>query len=165
MQSDLAALTRFDVVLWFLRVQLWLSVIFLLSSFIQPFLFVVPLLSLQNLVAFGIPVLVLLLFPKILAASAVGRSAPEPITSVSDLRPLVLRCVGLFLFIQNLGGAVMYSLFILYTLVASASSMWFFSSSISVSSMRFQIVSTAVRFLLGFFLAFGPAIRGNFRAR
>ena len=167
MQSEFTPpLTRLDAVLWFLRVQMWVSVIALILAFIQPYPLSFSLGSiLQNGIGNGISVLVLLIFPGVLANSALGTSAREPLNSLLGLRSLVIRCVGLSLFVGNLGWAFIYSAYVLYSLVPNVSSAWAFGSGVGLSYMRFQIGVTALRFILGFFLAFGPAIRDNFRAR
>lgn len=165
MQSEFSSpLTRFDAVLWFLRVQLWFCLVGLVLSVVQPYSLLSWGTLLQNCVSGGLPVLALLLFPTALANSALGESARDPVTSLDDLRSLVLRCVGLALFVGVLGWAFIGSGYILYSLVPRVSSAWVFGSGIMLTYMRAQIAGTAVRFILGFFLAFGPAIRDNFRA-
>ena len=165
MQSEFSApLTRLDVVQWFLRVQLWVSIFSLILSFVSPYALFSGL-SLQILVDGGLPVLVLLLFPTILANSVLGASACETVTSLHDVRSLAGRCVGLALLIGILGWAVLYSGGILYDLATGRSSASLFGSGTSSTYMHSQIIAVAMRFFLGFFLAFGPAIRDYFRGQ
>ena len=165
----LPPLTRFDAVMWFLRVQLWLSVVALALSLIQPVGFIG--LGLQSLVSWGLPILVLAAFPSVLASGVLGWSGRDPVNS-GDLRFLVGRCVGLALFVGSLGRVVGYSLWLLYGLVSQLAGRGTVSLGLgglglglAGSFVMVQIISTAVSFLLGFFLAFGPAIREGFRAR
>lgn len=162
----LPALTRFDAVMWFLRVQLWLSVVTLVVTLalflVQPLRFIA--LGLQNLVFWGLPILVLAAFPSVLASGVLGQTGRDPVNS-GDLRFLVGRCVGLALFVGSLGRVVGYSLWLLYGLVSQLAGRGTFSLGFAPSFMMVQIISTAASFFLGFFLAFGPAIRDAFRAR
>ena len=165
MQSEsLLPLTRLDIMLWFLRVQLWVSGIALASSLVQDV--VGSRVSvLRDLVGYGIPVVALALFPRVLATSALGDSVRESVTSPRLPRTLVFRGVGLTLFVQTLGWTISYSLLFVYNLLPFASSGWSLGSGITRFYQLFAIANTASQFLLGFFLAFGPAIRDNFRER
>lgn len=160
---SLPPLTRFDAVMWFLRVHLWLSLVAFLLSLFQPFMLITWSQVLLNAVLAGVPVLLLALFPSILASSALGRMAREPVSG--DLRFLTGRCVGLTLFVNSLGRAALYSILLLYSFVPKVSSAWVFGSGVAHSFTIIQIVTSAISFSLGFALAFGPAIRDSFRAR
>ena len=163
MQSELSApLTRLDAMLWFLRVQLWVSGVALASSLSRD---VVDsrVSILRDLVGYGIPVVALAIFPRVLANSALAHSARERVTSPSPPRTLVLRGVGLTLFVQTLGWTIIYSLLFVYNLLPFVSSGWSLGSGITRFYQLFAMANTASQFLLGFFLAFGPAIRDHFR--
>ncbi|RYX81866.1 hypothetical protein EON83_22180 [bacterium] len=160
MQSEFSPpLTRHDAVLWFLRVQLWLSVLLLIQGAFVPYGFFVGI-FLQSLVAYGVPILVLSLFPRVLASAMLGDSARDPLT-FHDFQSLVWRCVGVALFTGALGRAVISFFVIAEALIVRRS----LTPSITYSYIGLQFVGTMFALVLGFFLAFGPSIRDNFRAR
>lgn len=175
MHSESApSLTRFDVVLAFLRAQLWISVVALFVGGITSLSYVwsgfgAGFISLRVIGLALIPVILLILFPSLLAGNALGRTARAPVASFSDLRPLIGRCTGLFLFVQSLGHLVILTGLFLYSSATQPSgSLWrtLFGSAppgrymwVSMAQLTIPLLSV----LIGFFLAFGPAIRDNFR--
>ncbi len=163
MQSELSPrLTQLDAVLWFLRVQLWLSVVYLVSGSASPYggrFGILSFISVSNLIISGIPIFILWLFPRPLAFASLGVSAHDPLT----LRPLLGRCIGLSLFVRSLGNAVLLSLG-LANMLYSRGSVGFGGGYSSLFFLS-PLIGTVLSFFLGFFLAFGPAILDNFRAR
>ncbi|BCM90213.1 hypothetical protein IAD21_02064 [Abditibacteriota bacterium] len=162
MQSEFSPpSTQLDAVLWFLRVQMWLSVVYLVSGFVSPYGYggFMGLLSLQNLIISGIPILILWLFPRPLAFASMGARARDPLV----LRHLLGRCIGLSLFVRSLGNAVLLSIGLAEAFFSRGS---FSLGGGYVSPFYFSsLIGTVVSFFLGFALAFGPAIRDNFRSR
>ena len=157
-------ITRLDAVLWFLRVQLWLSVVALITGLFTPWGFFLGL-GLQNLTNFGLPILVLSLFPRILASAMLGHSTHEELSALTGLRPLVGRCVGAALFVGSLGRAATLTLSFGYEFFTRGN---VGTGPVGIPRSYFflpQLSIVAVPFFLGFVLAFGPAIRDNFRAR
>ena len=162
MKSDFSPpLTRLDAILWFLRVQLWLSVVALLQGFLMPYGLFWGV-TLQNLFSSGLPILILALFPRVVALAMLGQSAREELTSLHELRPLVGRCVGITLLVGSLGRAVMLSLAIAEAVISRGS---FSLSGPTPNIFSAQILPVTLSFFLGFVLAFGPAIRDGLRAR
>ncbi len=157
MQQFSPPVTRLDAVLWFLRVQLWLSVVAFVTGLITFSGFFVNL-GLQSLVNFGLPILILSLFPRVLASAVLGSSAREPL----DFRALLGRCVGLSLFVGSLGRAIALTFTLGYNVLNGAP---VFGSGFSSGFLLSQSITTALSFLLGFALAFGPAIRDGLRGR
>ncbi len=95
MRSEFAALvSRLDVVLWFLRVQLWLSLATLLTGFPSPYGYGLGL-NQQYLLVWVLPILILLVFPRALASAMLGQSAREELSLLPGLSSLVGGCVGL----------------------------------------------------------------------
>lgn len=177
MQSQISpSLTRFDVLMAFLRIHLWVALMSLFLSVISGTSY---LWGGVNLGLFGfpqlgltlVPVFVLWAFPSLLANNALAQTARDPLSSLTELRPLVGRCAGLFLFVQSLGQVVFFSLLLLYNLATSSggsTSSSLFGSAFSGRYMWLgvgQFVGPLVSFLIGFIFAFGPAIRDNFRSR
>jgi len=147
-------------VLWFLRVQLWLTVLqlvagltFLAGSLGTAF-------SLSNHSYYVLPLLILTLFPRMLAAAMLGAKTRGVVTRLEELRPLVLRCAGAALFVHGIGSVVLSTVSLGYT----------YFDMRGVSPARpilpyhiWQLIGSCVTFVLGFLLAFGPVIRENFR--
>jgi len=167
----LPPLTRFDAVMWFLRVQLWVTLVVALTNsltaaivFLPPFLIPVGHGSLFLFVREGIfsyiPCLVLLIFPSTLTSSALGDSARDPLASSRDWKFLVACCVGLAAFIGSLGRVVSLPFSVAYNLSRGVS--W--STVLSTVSLYFS-TGPVLSFFLGFVLAFGPAIRDSLRPR
>lgn len=155
-------LTRLDAVLWFLRVQLWVSVVYFVSSLVTPFVGFGALISWQTLCGTGLPLLVYLLFSRVLAVGVLGQSARDSISTLPDFRPLMGRCVGLSLFVSSLGRVISLTFLFAYSLLTGKP---LYGSILGSSILFGQVVVAALSFFLGFFLAFGPVIRDNFRAR
>ncbi len=151
-------LTRFDVVMWFLRVQLWLLVVYLATRLFTPTGFAWPVLV-QTISALALPILVLSLFPRVLTLASLGSSAREPL----ELPTLVGRCVGLSLFVGSLGRVVTFTLGLALNGYRTGS--FFLNSGYVSMLLDMQIIGITFQFFLGFALAFGPAIRNSFRAR
>jgi len=161
MQSQFSPpLTRLDAVLWFLRVQLWLSVVNALTALVQPSIFFWSLAA-QNLLPSALAVLIFALFPRVLASAMLGSGAGAEVASLHDLRPLVGRCVGAAFFVHSLGNAVLYSGYIGYSLLTHSS---LFAPGMPSSILITRVAGTAISFFLGFALAFGPAIRDGLRS-
>jgi len=174
-------ITRFDAVMWFLRVQLWVIIANFLLSLSSSGIAFLPLLSLPSSLrpplsqvpsSFGgyiIPILVLWVFPALLASNALGETARDPISSLSGLRSLILRCAGLSLFVSSLSRVLGASVYIVINLATRGT--LFFSSSGSLGSRFIAATSLSnlgvgiIPLLLGFVLAFGPAIRDALRPR
>ncbi len=170
-QSPLSSppLTRFDAVMWFLRVQLWLlvvtgvfqlltSIVYLFSSFRSPVFLI------QFVGSHAVPILILMLFPAVLASSALGPTARDSVVSLADVKPLTGRCIGLTLFISSLGYIVLFAASVAYALATHDSSFGFGTST----SRWFQLsplIQPIISIFLGFALAFGPNIRDSFRSR
>jgi len=164
-------LTRFDAVMWFLRVQLWVSVVLAVTnSLTSAILFLPPLLIaggrgssflfLSGVIVAWIPCLVLLTFPSALTSSALGDSKRNPLISTRDWKFLIARCVGLAALIGSLGRVVFLPFDIAYDLFVGMS--W----STVLSGPRFYSnTGPFLSFILGFVLAFGPAIRDALRPR
>lgn len=170
----LPSLTRFDVVMWFLRVQMWLllvtaiarlltSVVYFFAPIGSPF-FAARLIAINT-----VPVLILLVFPAVLASSVLGSTARDCVTSVSDVKPLASRCLGLALFVGSLGQLVVFFGAVAYYLVTHNPMLGFPMPGLATGVGRLlalgQLVEPTISFFLGFALAFGPAIRDSFRAR
>jgi len=174
-------ITRSDAVMWFLRVQLWVVVANFLLSLVSSGIWFFFSLGLPS--GFGsslsrtlfgsgetvLPMLVLWVFPAMLANNALGETARDTITSLSDLRSLILRCAGLSLFVSSLTRVAWASFYVVASLVSDGSVS--FSSSGSLGS-RFMAATSlsnlatgTISLFLGFFLAFGPAIRDAVRPR
>lgn len=161
-------LTRFDVVMWFLRVQLWLSLVAFLTSSLSSIVYLLsfinsPFFWLRIIVLPLMPVLILLFFPAVLASSVLGPTSQQPVASLSDLKPLVGRCFGLMLFISSLGMIALYSGTMFYAL-ATASPTSVLGTGFTRSMALSQFIGPTICFFLGFALAFGPNIRDSFRA-
>lgn len=167
-------LTRFDVVMWFLRVQLWVSlfagVMAVLTAVGYRF---TPFASFGFGLIFSLAgpawfsVILLLLFPRVLASSVLAQTERDTIYHVDELKPLVSRCIGLVLLVGSVGRVALFSITALYSLL-STGSIWGVSLYGS-GTMRYlnlaQFVEPALSCLLGFILAFGPAIRDAMRPR
>lgn len=165
----LPPITRFDAVMWFLRVQLWISLSGVLISCLGSlFSFFAPFALrwgwLQTIGMAGVPVLILLLFPAVLASNALGSTSRQPVVSLLDLKLLIGRCLGLALFVTSLGPIVLLSVAITYELATRGT-----STSLGAGAMRLimlaQLVGPTISLFLGFALAFGPNIRDSLRAR
>lgn len=162
-------LTRFDAVMWFLRVHLWLSLVALVVSSLSSLVYFftpinLPYLWLQLVGLALVPVLILLFFPAVLASNALGSTSRQPVASLSDLKSLLGRCFGLMLFVSSLGPIVLYFGALFYAL-ATGTPASFLGTSIVRSMGLTQIIGPTISFFLGFALAFGPNIRDSFRAR
>jgi len=174
-------ITRFDAVMWFLRVQLWVVVANLLLAVLSSgiwFFFLIglpsgfsssPFRTLSGVGESAIPVLVLWVFPAILASNALGETARDTISSLSDLRSLIVRCAGLSLLVSSLTRVIGASFFIVATLATrgtiSFSSTGSLSSRLMTATWMSNLVGGTLSLLFGFVLAFGPAIRDSMRAR
>lgn len=162
-------ITRFDAVMWFLRVYLWISVVYGITAVLRPiFYLIIPAGSMSlwspAFIFSAVPVFLLWLFPSLLATNALGESARDAVQA-SDLKFLVGRCVGLALFVGSLGRVAFYSFAIAYSVATSVARL--LPSTTSALSVLFveQLGPTILAFVLGFFLAFGPALRGATRPR
>lgn len=162
-------LTRFDVVMWFLRVQLWFSLATALAQLLSFVLYFfapisLPLFGLQFVGPSMMEILVLLLFPAVLASSVLGSTLRDSVASLSDVKPLVGRCVGLALFVGSLGRLVLFVGFVAYSFVTHSSAP-VLGTGIARTLSLTQLLGPTLSFFVGFALAFGPAIRDGFRAR
>lgn len=165
MQSEFSPfLTRLDIVLWFLRVQTWCgaAVLVLISVSPYPFSTALGLLNMEDIATVGLPVLLLALYPRAIATTLLGARAPEPV-GLPDLRLLVGRCVGLTLFLGSIGRVVILTAHGVFSFVYLHQ----LSPGIGYPQILVwaQFIGAACAFFFGFFLAFGPAIRDNFRER
>ena len=163
-------LTRFDVVMWFLRVQLWLLVVAALAQLVTSVVDLFapissPLLFLQFVGGEAVPILILLLFPAVLASSVLGPTARDSVVSLADVKPLVGRCVGLALFVGSLGQLVLFFVAVAYGFATHDPSLGMGRAGTMRWFTLAQFIAPTVSFFVGFALAFGPAIRNSFRAR
>ena len=162
-------LTRFDVVMWFLRVQLLLLVVAALAQLVTSVAYLFapissPLLFLRLVGGEAVPILILLLFPAVLASSVLGPTARDSVVSLADVKPLVGRCVGLALFVGSLGQLVLFFIAVAYGFATGSNSAGLGTGTPRVWMLALLVTPT-ISFFLGFALAFGPAIRNSFRAR
>jgi len=160
-------ITRFDAVMWFLRVQLWVSVVVaLLSTPVLIDYLSRPLMSIPSVVRAllidWLPVVILLAFPSVLASNSLGQSREKPVVSLGDCKALTLRCIGLVVFVNFLGTVALVSLFLIYDLATNSST--FASKYLFFGNVR-ELVLAFLHALLGFVLAFGPAIRDSLQPR
>ena len=161
--------TRFDVVMWFLRVQLWVLVVTAFAQLLTSvgYLFAPfssPLLFLRFVGINAVPVLILLLFPAVLASSVLGPTTRDSVVSLADVKPLVGRCVGLALFVGSLGPLVLFFVGLAYGFATESSSLGLGTGPQRIWMLA-QLIAPTILFFVGFTLAFGPAIRNSFRAR
>lgn len=161
-------ITRFDAVMWFLRVYLWISVVYAITGILSSIFY---LFTPFGFTGFGarailpqlVPCLLLWLFPALLAANSLSHSARDAVQA-SDLKFLVGRCVGLALFIGSLGQVALYSVAIAYSLATGGRPVVSTPSYPLIMSIG-PAVGPFLSFILGFALAFGPAIRDSLQPR
>ncbi|BCM90212.1 hypothetical protein IAD21_02063 [Abditibacteriota bacterium] len=163
-------LTRFDVVMGFLRVYLWISVVHVIGAAFSSLGYILssissPAVWLQLVAPEGISVLLLLLFPSVISASVLGQTTRDSVTSFPDLRSLIGRCLGVFLFVSSLGQVVLHSGVAMYSWVTKSGSPFFGSSVVASKFFWAGLIGPLLSCLLGFSLAFGPVIRDSFRGR
>ena len=116
----------------------------------------------EAVVSSALPILILALFPRLLASAMLGARARDGVATVADVRPLVGRCAGVALFVSSMGRAVMGTLSFGYAYLTGGMGM---GGGMVRSLMLGQVVfEFGLLLFLGFLLAFGPVIRENFRA-
>ena len=120
--------------------------------------------SVQNLFSAGLPILILALFPRVIALAMLGQSARDELSSLHQLRLLVGRCVGITLLLGSLGRAVMLSLAIAEGMISRGSFSLRAPNGPYPNIFSSQILAVTFAFFVGFVLAFGPSIRDSFRA-
>ncbi|RYF51318.1 MAG: hypothetical protein EOO38_03525 [Cytophagaceae bacterium] len=172
-----SSLTRLDLVLGLLRILFWSLLIQSLLSALSSSFRVYPAFgqsagfhprtSLGTVATSAVPLLILWLFPSVLAHGVLGQMGREPVNSLLDVRPLIGRCLGLSLLTTSLSGALWSTFFVVHNLIISGNVLGFdgrsLGSSLAATSAVSNFIYSTSALVLGFILAFGPAIRGNFR--
>ncbi|BCM90211.1 hypothetical protein IAD21_02062 [Abditibacteriota bacterium] len=157
-------LTHFDATLCFLRVQLWVVMVNALlempRAFAQHAYSGMSLFALANALYWVLPIVVLVVFPRLLAMAVCEARGREPLHA-ANLRGVVGRWVGLALFIGSLGGTVRFTL--LSAEFLKRRSHFGLNAGAFPTIHWWELFVIISPLVLGFALAFGPAIRDNFR--
>jgi len=91
------------------------------------------------------------------------------VTSLLDIRPLIGRCLGLALLATSLSGALWSTFFVVHNLVTFGTALGFdgksLGSSVAATSAVANLIRSTSGLVLGFILAFNPAIRETLRTQ